>query len=130
MTLFITHYSDVKISKLRVTGLCVANSLVTDEFPAQKASNGENVSIWWRHHAITYSPFCYVGGRGARGGGVVCVCVCVCVWGGGGGGGGWKMGVGRGLDGRGREPKNLNFGRGYQKKNREKRGREGKIGRG
>ena len=23
---------------------------VTDEFPAQTASNAENVSIWWRHH--------------------------------------------------------------------------------
>ena len=22
----------------------------TDEFPAQRASNAENVSIWWRHH--------------------------------------------------------------------------------
>ena len=22
----------------------------TGEFPAQKASNAENVSIWWRHH--------------------------------------------------------------------------------
>ena len=26
------------------------NSLVTDEFPAQMASNAESVSIWWRHH--------------------------------------------------------------------------------
>ena len=24
--------------------------LVTGEFPAQMASNAENVSIWWRHH--------------------------------------------------------------------------------
>ena len=39
-----------KASKLRVTGLCAENSPVTDEFPAQKASNVENVSIWWRHH--------------------------------------------------------------------------------
>ena len=38
-----------KTSKLRVTSLCVGNSLVTDEFPAQWASNAENVSIWWRH---------------------------------------------------------------------------------
>ena len=37
-------------SKLRVTGLCVGNSPVTGEFPAQRASNAENVSIWWRHH--------------------------------------------------------------------------------
>ena len=39
-----------KISKLRVTGLCAGNSPGTGEFPAQMASNAENVSIWWRHH--------------------------------------------------------------------------------
>ena len=39
-----------KTSKLRVTGLCEGNSPVTDEFPAQRASYAENVSIWWRHH--------------------------------------------------------------------------------
>ena len=39
-----------KTSKLRVTGLCVGNSPETGEFPAQIASNAENVSIWWRHH--------------------------------------------------------------------------------
>ena len=39
-----------KTLKLRVTGLCVGNSSVTVEFPAQRASNAENVSIWWRHH--------------------------------------------------------------------------------
>ena len=37
-------------SKLRVTGLCAGNSLGTGEFPAQMASNAENVFIWWRHH--------------------------------------------------------------------------------
>ena len=42
-----------KPSKLRVTGLCVGNSPVTGEFPAQKASDTEKVSIWWRHHAET-----------------------------------------------------------------------------
>ena len=36
--------------KLRVTGLCVGISPVTGEFPAQRACNMENVSIWWRHH--------------------------------------------------------------------------------
>ena len=41
-----------KTSKLRVTGLCVGNSPVTGEFPAQMASNAENVSIWWRHHVL------------------------------------------------------------------------------
>ena len=39
-----------KPSKLRVTGLCVGNSSGTGEFPAQMASNAENVPIWWRHH--------------------------------------------------------------------------------
>ena len=39
-----------KTSKLRVTGLCEGNSLVTGEFPAQRASNAENFSTWWRHH--------------------------------------------------------------------------------
>ena len=40
-----------KTSKLRVTGLRVGNSPGTGEFPAQMASNAENVSIWWRLHA-------------------------------------------------------------------------------
>ena len=39
-----------KTSKVRVTGLCVGNSPVIGEFPAQMASNAENHSIWWRHH--------------------------------------------------------------------------------
>ena len=38
-------------SKLHFTGLCDENSPVSGEFPAQRASNAENVSIWWRHHA-------------------------------------------------------------------------------
>ena len=44
--------ADQKISKLRETGLRVGNSPVTGEFPAQRASNVENVSILWRHHGI------------------------------------------------------------------------------
>ena len=28
----------------------------TGEFPAQRASNAENVSIWWRHHEILLTP--------------------------------------------------------------------------
>ena len=39
-----------KTSKLRVTGLCAGNSPGTGEFPAQRDSNAENGSIWWRHH--------------------------------------------------------------------------------
>ena len=38
------------IKKLRFTGLCEGNSPVTGEFLSQRASNAENVSIWWRHH--------------------------------------------------------------------------------
>ena len=39
-----------KLSRLCFTGLCEWNSPVTGEFPAQRASNAENVPIWWRHH--------------------------------------------------------------------------------
>ena len=49
-----------KTSKLRVTGFCAENSPVTGEFPAQRASNAENVSIWWRHRVKDI----YTAGRG------------------------------------------------------------------
>ena len=42
-----------KTSKLRVTGFCAGNSPVTGEFPAQRAGDVENVSIWWRHHVYS-----------------------------------------------------------------------------
>ena len=42
----------MKTSKLCVTGLCEGNSPVTDEFPAQRASNAERVYTWWRHYVI------------------------------------------------------------------------------
>ena len=45
-----------KTPKLRVTGLCAGNSTGTGGFPAQMATNAENVSIWWRHHAL----FCVI----------------------------------------------------------------------
>ena len=45
-------------SKLRDTGLCVGNSPVTGEFPAQKTSNAKNVSIWWCHHNGRSSNAC------------------------------------------------------------------------
>ena len=32
------------------TDLTATFESVTGEFPAQRASNAENVSIWWRHH--------------------------------------------------------------------------------
>ena len=33
----------------------------TDEFPAQMASNAENVSIWWRHHESIQKPRRFMG---------------------------------------------------------------------
>ena len=47
-----TIYSgaDKKTPKLRVTDLCEGNSPVTGKFHAQRTSNAENISIWWRHH--------------------------------------------------------------------------------
>ena len=44
-----------KTSKLCVTGLCAGNSPVTSEFPTQRFSNVENVSIWWRHHGRSHN---------------------------------------------------------------------------
>ena len=50
-----------KTSKLRVTGLCAGNSPGTGEFPAQMASNAENVFVWWRHHVVNMQQFrCYI----------------------------------------------------------------------
>ena len=37
--------------------LCAGNSPVTGEFPAQRASYAENISIWWRHH-VDLQPLC------------------------------------------------------------------------
>ena len=45
----------MKTAKFRVTGLCAGNSPGTGEYPAQMASNAENVSIWWRHHGASPS---------------------------------------------------------------------------
>ena len=33
------------------------NPPITGGFPSQRASNAENVSIWWRHHAIIASGY-------------------------------------------------------------------------
>ena len=43
-----------KTSQLHFTDPCEGNSLVTmtGEFLAQRASNRENISIWWCHHAL------------------------------------------------------------------------------
>ena len=49
-----------KTSKFRVTDLCKGNLLVIGEFPAQMASNAENIAIWWRHIGWDAVPFLYV----------------------------------------------------------------------
>ena len=54
-----------KTPKFRITGLCEGNSPVTGEFPAQKASNAENVSIWWRHHE-SVNWFLFISGHGYK----------------------------------------------------------------
>ena len=47
-----------KTAKLHITGFCEGNSLVTGEFPTQRASKVETASIWWRPfeipHKISY----------------------------------------------------------------------------
>ena len=52
--LFALPFVQVQIketSKLRVTGPCDGNPPVASGLPSQRASNAENVSISWRHHA-------------------------------------------------------------------------------
>ena len=34
--------------------------VATGEFPAQRASNTENVSVWWRHHVSQIPCSCYL----------------------------------------------------------------------
>ena len=47
---FVQAHSKKFIKTPRVTGLCEGNSPMTSGLHSQKASNAENVSIWWRHH--------------------------------------------------------------------------------
>ena len=37
--------------------LCKGNSSVIGKFTAQRASNAEKVSIWWRHHDMWFNAF-------------------------------------------------------------------------
>ena len=53
--------SSKKTSKLCGTGLCAGNSPLTGKFPAQMASNAENVSIWWRHHEVKFLWILFLG---------------------------------------------------------------------
>ena len=53
--IYSTVYSGADQRKHQISAslaFCVGNSPGTGEFPAQRASNAENVSIWWRHHDI------------------------------------------------------------------------------
>ena len=43
-----------KPRKLRISDLYEGNSRVAGDFPAQRASNAENVSICWRHHVTAF----------------------------------------------------------------------------
>ena len=49
------HWSK-KTSQLRITCLYEGNSPETGEFPAQRTSNAEKFSIWWRHHDTMTHP--------------------------------------------------------------------------
>ena len=55
-----TNYSgaDKKNIKGPRHWLCEGNSPVSDKFPTQRASNAENVAIWWRHNDANT---CYTG---------------------------------------------------------------------
>ena len=48
----ITGVSICLLNRLRITGLREGNQPVIGGFPSQRASNAENVSISWRHHAV------------------------------------------------------------------------------
>ena len=54
LTIVYSRCRSKKTSKLRVTGLCEGNSLVTGEFPARRASSAENVYL------ITSSWHCQI----------------------------------------------------------------------
>ena len=74
---FVNHYNGVIMTTVasQITSLTVAYSSVytfadqrkhqssaslfgTGEFPAQRSSNAENVSIWWRHHLLRKLSTC------------------------------------------------------------------------
>ena len=49
---YLTVYSDADQRKHQSSASLPGKSPGTGECPTQMASNAENVSIWWRHHAI------------------------------------------------------------------------------
>ena len=48
-----------KTSKPALLTVCEGNPPVTTGFPSQTASNAGNVSIWWRHNAISAGSLYY-----------------------------------------------------------------------
>ena len=57
MIVYLTVYSDADQRKHQSSASLafvwgIHHSPGTGEFPAQMASNAENVYIWWRHHEI------------------------------------------------------------------------------
>ena len=52
------HQSSTSLAAL--LALCVGNSLVTGEFPTQRASNTENVSILWCHNVLWCVRYCVI----------------------------------------------------------------------
>ena len=51
--IYSTVYSDADQRKHQSSAsLAFLCGEFTGEFPAQMASNAENVSIWWRHHVL------------------------------------------------------------------------------
>ena len=66
-------FKSKKTSKLRVIGLCDGNTPMAGGFPAQRASNAENVSIWWRHRDLyTFSMNRYIRDNKNNIGTVIC----------------------------------------------------------
>ena len=53
-----THATE--ISKPALLALCVENSPVAGEFPAQRVSNARKASMWWRHNASIWKPCCWI----------------------------------------------------------------------
>ena len=55
--LFTQPFVQTQIKKIPATrhwGFCEWNSPLTSEFSTQRASDAENVSIWWRHHGPAF----------------------------------------------------------------------------
>ena len=64
MKMLVSHYSDVMTgaiiqAQIKENTKAPRHWALWGEFPAQRASNAENVYIWWRHHVMTSSWKCW-----------------------------------------------------------------------